>query len=414
MPNEVDGDGLMQTQILGLITPLMALFLAATFVVFWRVGRMKRHVLGFGISYALFAMGFLITHFFSADAFYVFHATQFFYSLGSIMLIASVCERSGQRMHLGSMVFVYLTSALTLAVAVNFSNDVAFRLIIINVGYGVMFAMGVTTLLTAPRRALIDSLIVAVMTFQALDFLVRPSISLLFESSIPAEVYRDSVYYSLIGLVLALKGIIIAVVLIGAIIAEWTNALRESSGRDTLTRLLNRGAFEQSVESLIPRAQTESRPFSLVVADIDHFKQVNDIWGHQAGDQAIKAFGKIVRQTVRDCDIAGRIGGEEFCIAVWNCPNDPAYRLAGRIRQGFQTFQHADLNEDIRLTASFGVATAREGETYEQLFARADAALYAAKTNGRNRVENAECRRHDDVPKSQKKSELIELKRAAG
>ena len=402
----------MQTQILGLVTPLMALFFATTFAVLWRVGRMKRHVLGFGIAYALSAVGFLITHFLPADAFYVFHATQVFYTLGSTVLVASVCERAGQRLHLGSFAVVYLISALTLGLAVGLSNDVGPRLVVINVGYGAMFAMGVTTLLMARRRSVIDVAIIAVMVFQAADFLVRPTLTLLFEQSIPAEVYRDSIYYSLIGLVLGIKGVSMAMVLIGATIAEWTTALRESSERDALSGLRNRGAFEESMRNLLPRAQTEGRPLSLVVADIDHFKKVNDIWGHQAGDQAISGIGELIRKTVRGCDTAGRIGGEEFCIAVWNCPNDPAERLAERIRQAFAGLEHSGLSDNIRLTASFGVATARGGETYEQLFARADAALYKAKSNGRNRVENAEEQGLEEAtPKPN--AEMIEFKCAA-
>ncbi len=391
---------------------MMALFFAATFVVLWRAGRMKRHVLGFGIAFALSAVGFLITHFMPADAFYLFHATQVFYSLSSAILLASVCERVGQKLHLGSIAVVYIITALTLALCVGLSNDVGPRLIIVNMGYGVMFAMGVTTLLTARRRDMIDLLIILVMAFQAADFLVRPTLTLLFERSIPAEAYRDSIYYSLIGLVLAVKGMSSALVLIGASIAEWTKALRESSERDALTGLRNRGSFEQSIRALLPRAQTGGRPLSLVVADIDHFKQVNDFWGHQAGDLAIAGFGEIIGKMVRACDTSGRIGGEEFCIAAWNCENEPAERLAERIRWAFTRLEHADLNEDIRLTASFGVATAREGETYESLFARADAALYRAKSNGRNRVENAE-RTSQDEESSAARPKLVEVKQAA-
>ncbi len=403
----------MQTQILGLVTPLMALFFAVTFVVFWRVGRMQRHVLGFGIAYVLSAVGFLITHIFPADAFYTFHATQLFYSLGTTVMVASVCERAGLRIHLGSFLFVYAVSALALAVAISFSNDAGPRLVIVNMGYGVMFAMGVTLLLTLQRRQLIDLAILAIMVFQAVDFLVRPSMTLLFEQSIPAAVYRDSIYYSMIGLALGIKGVTTAVVLLGATIVEWTTSLRESSERDTLTGLLNRGTFEQKMRVTIPRADREGYPLSLVVADIDHFKQVNDIWGHQAGDRAIASFGQLIDQTVRSCDTSGRVGGEEFCIAVWNCENEPATRLAGRIRKAFVQMEHEGLSDDIRLTASFGVATARQGESYERLFARADAALYRAKENGRDRVESAEDRRQIEADKTDSQAELFESRRAS-
>lgn len=402
----------MQTQILGLLAPLTALFFAATFAVLWRAGRLGRHVLGYGIAYVFSAVGFLITHLLSSDAVYLFPVTQIFYSIGAFLMVACVCERAGLRAHPAAFAVVYAISALTLVLAVSLSSEVGPRVIIVNMGYGVMFAMGATLLLNARRRDVMDMAIIAVMVFQAVDFLIRPTLTLMFEQSIPAETYRDSVYYSLIGLVLGIKGVITAIVLIGATMAEWTTALRESSERDALTGLHNRGSFEQAMRTLMPRAQVENRPMSLVVADIDHFKQVNDIWGHQAGDQAITGFGELIGRMIRGCDKAGRIGGEEFCIAVWSCENDPARRLAERIRLAFADLQHAGLNDDIRLSASFGVATARPGETYEQLFSRADEALYRAKANGRNRVENAEDRRREEiVPRPEAK--LVELKRAA-
>ena len=403
----------MQTQILGLVTPIIGLILAIAFALLWRAGRMKRHVLGFGIAYFFAALGFLATHFLPTNATYLFHTTQLFYALGSVIMVASVCERAGQRFHLGSALVVYLISALTLAVAVSFSNDVASRLVIVNMGYGVMFAMGVTTLLTAPRRDLLSLLIIAVMAFQAIDFLVRPSLALLFERSIPAEIYRESVYYSLIGLVLAVKGLTLASVLLAATISDWNTAQRQSSERDLLTGLHNRGSFEQLMANLLPRAQIERRPLSLIVADIDFFKQVNDIWGHQAGDEVITNFGTLIGKTIRECDVAGRVGGEEFCIAVWNCDNEPAGRLADRVRQAFVSLEHASLKDEIRVTASFGVATAQDGETYRQLFARADEALYRAKSNGRNRVESAEVQSVEEAT-PEPKPKLVELQRAAG
>ncbi len=401
----------MQTQILGLITPLMALFFAVTFIVLWRMGRLKRYVLGFGLAFALSAIGFLITHIFPADAFYLFHATQLFYTLGTVVLLASVCERVGQRPPLASFVAVYVISALVLAVLISFSNDVGPRLVILNIGYGVMFAMGGMVLLAAPRRSMLDAAIIAVVAVQTADFLIRPQLTLMFESTIPPEAYKETIYYSLIGLVLGLKGVITAMVLIGATIAEWMTALRESSERDPQTGLYNRGSFEEAMHSLLRRSQAEQRPVSLVVADIDYFKRVNDTWGHQAGDKVISDFGALIARTIRDYDIAGRIGGEEFCIAVWDCTNDPTHRLAERIRQAFAGLKHSELNDNLSLTASFGVATAREGETYAQLFARADQALYQAKSKGRDRVENAE-RQGLEADAPAENPRLAELKRA--
>jgi len=400
----------MQTQILGLLTPLMALLFAVTFAAIWRAGRMKRYVLGFALGYLFFAIGFLVTHFLPANTFFVFHLTQVFYTIGSTLFIASTCERVGVRLHLPSIGVIYVISAIMLAFAIGFTNDAGPRLILLNMGYGAMYMVGVTTLISSRRRDWIDIAIIVVTAFQAVDFFIRPTLSVMFEQTIPTEAYKDSVYYSLIGLSLGIKSIAGAMVLIGASIADWTNNLRESSEKDPLTGLNNRAAFEQTMQTLIPRAQTEGRPLTLVVADIDHFKQVNDIWGHQSGDRAISSFGELIQQMVRGCDTAGRIGGEEFCIAVWNCENDPGARLADRIRKAFANLEHDGLSSDIRLTASFGVATARPGETYERLFARADESLYLAKSNGRDRVENAERRRADEtaVDLGEKPAELTQ------
>ena len=376
----------MQTHILGLLTPLMALFFAATFAIFWRVGRLRRHVLGFAIGYFLFACGFLVTHFLPGDAIYVFHTTQAFYALGTVFFLGSMSERVGQRLHLGSIAVIYALSASVLAIAMGMTSDAGPRLILINIGYGAMFVVGLTTLLQAQRRDWIDRAIIVVTAVQAADFFIRPTLSVTYEQIIPAELYQQSVYYSLIGLVLGVNSPAVAMVLLGATIVEWTSSVRESGERDPLTGLLNRGAFEQHMQGVISRSASEGRSLSLVVADIDHFKQVNDIWGHQAGDKAISEFGALIQTMIRNCDVAARIGGEEFCVAVWDCESGPAGRLADRIRQAFVALKHEGINEDVRLTASFGVAQAKAGENYEALFKRADAALYKAKRAGRDRV----------------------------
>ncbi|MEP0391232.1 MAG: diguanylate cyclase [Erythrobacter sp.] len=403
----------MQTQILGMLTPLMALLFAATFAVFWKVAGMRRHVLGFAFGYLFFAMGFLVTHLLPGDAIYTFHTTQLFYSISSALFVISTCERVGQRAHIPTLVGIYVISALVLALAISLTNDVGPRVILLNIGYGCMFMVNFVTLLIAQRRDWIDIAILFSTALQALDFFLRPSLTVMFEQTIPTEEYRQSLYYSLIGLSLGVKSILGAMVLIGATMVDWTRALRERSEKDPLTALHNRAAFEDVMRTLLPKAHMENTPVSLVVADIDHFKQVNDIWGHQSGDRAIASFGKLINEMIRGCDTAGRVGGEEFCIAVWNCPNEPAERLAERIRQAFAQVSHEGLNCDIRLTASFGVATQVADENYERLFARADEALYEAKSRGRNRVENAERSTSFAVAPTPQKPDQPDLKSVA-
>ena len=176
-------------------------------------------------------------------------------------------------------------------------------------------------------------------------------------------------------------------VLIGACVYDQVRTVKERAEMDLLTGLRTRRAFEKDVVGQIEKAKLEGIPVSLVVADIDHFKSVNDVWGHQVGDKAIAAFGHVIEDTIRDTDIAGRIGGEEFCILAWNCDGEAAVAMAERIRKRLGATQIEGMPDDHRLTASFGVAGRKEGEGYGKLFARTDAALYKAKQEGRNRTQ---------------------------
>ena len=284
------------------------------------------------------------------------------------------------------MLVIYGLSATTLAVAVLTSNDITSRLIIVNVGYGSMYIVCVMSLLGAQRREAIDKLIIATHSLVAAQFMIRPVLTLLIEQGIAADVYRESVYYSVLNLALAFISLMSAMVLIGACVYDQIKQVREQADLDGLTGLRTRRAFEQDVVAAMERAKQECVPISLVVADIDHFKAVNDVWGHQIGDRAIAQFGEIIKRTVRDCDIAGRIGGEEFCILAWNCQEEAAVTMADRIRVNFAKTAIDGMPEDHRLTASFGAAGRGQGEGYGKLFARTDAALYRAKADGRNRT----------------------------
>lgn len=376
----------MREQIIGSITPIMAVVFIIAFLVMWKRGNMGNYVLAFAAAYLFFCLGFAATHLLDTGTFYIFHVTQIFYSLSVVTALWGLAQRAGQPPFLGAHLMVYGLSATTLAIAVIISNDIAPRLIIVNTGYGVMYVIGVMTLLGAHQREAIDKLIIAVQALLAAQFLVRPVLTLLYENSIAADVYRESIYYSVLNLSLSLISLVAALVLVAACVYDQIKSVRERAELDMLTGLRTRRAFEQDVVSQIERAKLEGVPVSLVVADIDHFKSVNDVWGHQVGDKAIAAFGRVIEDTIRDTDIAGRIGGEEFCVLAWNCEGKAAVAMAERIRKRFGATQVDGMPEDHRLTASFGVAGRKEGEGYGKLFARTDSTLYRAKEEGRNRT----------------------------
>jgi diguanylate cyclase (GGDEF)-like protein len=166
--------------------------------------------------------------------------------------------------------------------------------------------------------------------------------------------------------------------------AELHVRVLELSQTDGLTKIFNRRYFEEYLDKELERSRRYSRPLALLMLDLDHFKDYNDTFGHQAGDRALQKFAGIIRNEVRhNLDIVARYGGEEFVVVMPESDLNGALKLAERIRA---TFESADGLEE-RLTTSIGVAACTPNETgCDLLINQADKALYAAKHNGRNQV----------------------------
>ncbi|MEM7016701.1 MAG: diguanylate cyclase, partial [Pseudomonadota bacterium] len=172
---------------------------------------------------------------------------------------------------------------------------------------------------------------------------------------------------------------------------------------DTLSKLNNRRGFFELGEPVLQRATYDAEDVSIVMVDIDHFKKINDTYGHPAGDEVIKTMAEALRQVTRKTDIAGRLGGEEFALIIVGSQIDNIRLMAERLRQNIAGSTVVYAGHDINFTASFGVVaqSGKAPETLENLLARADAALYTAKQNGRNQVMVA------DTPERPKDSRQI-------
>lgn len=156
---------------------------------------------------------------------------------------------------------------------------------------------------------------------------------------------------------------------------------------DGLTGLANRRAFEDALAREFSRATRYSRPMSVLMIDVDHFKQVNDLHGHLAGDTALRHVGATLRGSIRRDDLAGRVGGEEFAVLLPEIERADALRVAEKLRACIATKQIDYEGTAIALTVSIGVASRGEHDKQpEDLVRRADEALYSAKRAGRDRV----------------------------
>lgn len=170
---------------------------------------------------------------------------------------------------------------------------------------------------------------------------------------------------------------------------EAHRALAASARRDALTGLLNRAAIRKQLCEELARSMRYDAPLSVVLFDIDHFKAVNDTYGHLGGDAALRHVGAVARSCARETDFVGRYGGEEFLMVLPHTAPEGALRAAERLRSALRSALVAYGDHDIRVTASFGVATTHGPERLEDLVLRADLALYSAKNGGRDRVVEA-------------------------
>ncbi len=162
-------------------------------------------------------------------------------------------------------------------------------------------------------------------------------------------------------------------------------AAEELAGRDALTGCLNRRRIHELLDLELMRAR-RGAPFAACMVDIDHFKAVNDRHGHAAGDDVLRQFAQTAGSALRPTDFFARYGGEEFVAVLPQMTLDATRVVAERLRSAVEATRFTGLPEEFRATISIGVAEYCPGETVEQTLARADAALYRAKRDGRNRV----------------------------
>lgn len=198
---------------------------------------------------------------------------------------------------------------------------------------------------------------------------------------------RQTLYFNLaISLVVTLVVVFLTQLALG----RYQRRLEQLASTDELTGLLNRHAFGILIGKLIAEYRREPRPISMLVADIDCFKEINDRHGHLAGDTVLAAVTRILQGGLRESDLAVRWGGEEFLLVLKGCELAEAARIAENLRQAVAAQPIRVKDKEIAVTLSIGASQYDGSESPEQTVNRADAALYRAKVGGRNRVEIAE------------------------
>lgn len=308
----------------------------------------------------------------------------FLYTFSVLVLSDGLLRRSGKRLH----VLRYLAGLIFVVVGIAYfyyiDRQLLVRIYILNFGLGLILLATALTLRRLRLGRTSERCLFWILFAFAVHFFPRTILTV--GSSPPAvQGFGFSAFWLALQFSLAVLGVALALALLAVAIDDTIEVLRRERATDPLTGLLNRRGFDEGAVTHLHTPTT--RPVSLFVADIDHFKRINDTWGHEAGDHVLTGFGRLLLETVGQTGICGRLGGEEFVVLMPNCNDVRARAIAERLRHKVRNNNFDGLSGTWRVTISLGVAEAGPRETIAELIARADAALYAAKHAGRDCVK---------------------------
>ena len=372
---------------ISLLNPGIGLLFAIAFFLLW-LNRRERYVAYAAAAYTASAIAFLIQDVGPVLPMELQRLpANIGFLLTGIFFAAAIIQRYDRPVPWRAM---GVTAAAATAIFIWFllgRPSIAARILAISTGAGIIAAMVVVALWPVEKHHLIDRVLFWVAALSALNLIVRPIVLLSLTGGFDDYVgFQQSVYWTTVQFSQAMVSIVAAISLMVAVAIDQIAELRRQVDDDNLSGLLNRRGFEARAGDALNRDLEAGRPVALLIADLDHFKRINDNHGHAVGDAIIAAFGAHARLTGPADMVAGRIGGEEFALLVPGAGIEAARRLAEAIRSGLAVACADRVPATLSPTASIGIAIAAPGITLAALMHEADQALYEAKRTGRNRV----------------------------
>lgn len=281
---------------------------------------------------------------------------------------------------------LFFGSLLVNALILDMPRDSFLRAMLYQAPYALMHVVGAKIILSRPSNRALDMALLALFGLSIANFLAKPFLAMMLGSGGSPQGYLGSNYAAIsqsTGAVLLISnGLLMLLIIVRDMIADMT----ARSETDPLSGLLNRRGFEDQADKARLLAVRAGAPAVMIVADLDHFKLINDSYGHAAGDQAIAAFARVLRTSFDFRAVIGRLGGEEFAVLLPGADLGVARGAAETARRLLRDLTSEERGTDRPITSSFGIAAMESGESLADLLRRADTALYEAKTRGRDRV----------------------------
>ena len=338
----------------------------------------------YGIGIANGVLEFVLPH--QADA------RPVAFAIFASFLFALACSVIGiARHYLIEPPWVLLAAVIAASLAINLAildlpRDSLLRALLYQSPYAVLQLVGAALIFSRRSVRALDVAVVALFVLSALNFLAKPFLAMLIGSGGSPQGYLGSNYAAISqssgAVLLITNGLLMLLIIVRDMIADMT----ARSETDVLSGLLNRRGFEDQADKARLLALRAGAPAVMVVADLDHFKLINDSYGHATGDQVISAFGRVLKSSFDLRAVIGRLGGEEFAVLLPGASLTVARGAVETARRLLHDMPAEERGVDRPVTSSFGMAEMEKGDSLADLLRRADTALYEAKARGRNRV----------------------------
>ncbi|MRN67499.1 GGDEF domain-containing protein [Brucella sp. 10RB9213] len=367
------------------VPPLVILLFAATMLGVWMLDTKRKHLLLFGLSFVGFGLGFLAPVSQLSDSLAITTPiATLFHIAGALTFCEAVMVRMGK--HFSRLVGGTLAAVVfgVVIAFICFDGRYAFIAPTVNMGLGLLTAALCVQARALARGSWIERLLVGALAVFSAHFIVQAVLAFFFvgDAAAPSELVHSRYWLGLMVAV-SLVGVLVGLLILVVATADVVNELQRERDSDPLTGLLNRRGLERQADLRLHTPQCLS--YGVIIADIDHFKAINDAYGHPVGDQVLVEFARILSSASKDHAIVGRVGGEEFVLLVSGTAEE-CEALGNRLCGLVARHAFSKLPAGQKVTSSFGIAMVRSGETLWETAARADLALMRVKNLGRNRV----------------------------
>lgn len=373
-----------------LLTPAISLTFVVCFLTIYFYDKSKKAPLILAIGYACGAASLILDYFrLNFDPAFAAIVTNTLYTATLFLTTLSIAVHNRTKAPMLLMSAIAAIQALFLLYFIYVVPDITIRTIIANTSAASLLACALL-IIPIEDRKFIDRLIFWVVAATSIQFYLR-AIFVAYMGYYQGLILTDANYSQSIIVIslhfsIAIFSLILAVTSCIAFGMDAISDVQKIADTDPVSGLSNKRSFELLVKEKIETAKKKKLPLSLIIADLDKFKVINDTYGSSVGDEILYEFGKLLNETKRDGDIVGRLREDKFCILLHTSDLNLGKLFAESIRQSFASKAFTAMNKNFSLTASFGVAELEQKDTYGVFLVKAENQLYNAKQSGRNQV----------------------------